>query len=59
MKKKRFLKLIILSREILDGLRKHGFRTNMGFKDAGLLLSVMAKAGGYYMGWYEREKKKS
>ena len=28
----------------------------MGFKDAGLLLSVWAKAGGYYMGMNQREK---
>jgi len=36
-------------KEILDGLRQRGFRTNMGLHDAGLLLGVWTKAGGYYM----------
>jgi hypothetical protein len=30
----------------------------MGFKDAGLILSVLAKAGGYYMGMNHRVEKK-
>ncbi|KDR78644.1 hypothetical protein GALMADRAFT_244116 [Galerina marginata CBS 339.88] len=36
-------------KETLDGLHKRGFRTNGGFKDTGLLLSVFTRAGGYYM----------
>ena len=31
----------------------------MGFKGAGLLLSAWTKAGGYYMGMSQREKKRS
>ena len=29
----------------------------MGFNDTGLILSVLGKAGGYYMGMSERNKK--
>ncbi|KIM39336.1 hypothetical protein M413DRAFT_74877, partial [Hebeloma cylindrosporum] len=38
-----------LDKEILDGLNARGFKTNMGYKDCGLIPSVLAKAGGYYM----------
>jgi len=38
-----------VDKEILDGLHQCGFRTNQGFEDTGLLLTVWAKAGGYYM----------
>ncbi|KAF9046150.1 hypothetical protein BJ165DRAFT_1469259 [Panaeolus papilionaceus] len=39
-----------LDRDILDGLRRVGFKLNNGFKDAcGLLLQVWTRAGGYYM----------
>ena len=37
-------------REILDGLHTRGFKTNMGYKECGLIPSVIAEAGGYYMG---------
>ena len=36
--------------DIIEGLHKIGFRTNKGYKDAGLLLTVWQKAGGYYLG---------
>ena len=45
------------SREILDGLHQRGFRTNMGYKDTGLLLTVWVRAGGYYMGMNRRKGK--
>ncbi|EKM78021.1 hypothetical protein AGABI1DRAFT_76376 [Agaricus bisporus var. burnettii JB137-S8] len=35
--------------ELLDGLKKRGFRLGWGYKDAGFLLSAWAKAGGYYL----------
>ena len=31
----------------------------MGFKDTGLILSVLGKAGGYYMGMSQTKKEKS
>ncbi|KAJ7639050.1 hypothetical protein FB45DRAFT_740642 [Roridomyces roridus] len=37
-------------KDLLDGLHKRGFRTNMGYKDAGFLLAVWENAGGYYIG---------
>jgi hypothetical protein len=37
-------------RELLDGLRKRGFRLNLGYKDAGFSLAVWERAGGYYLG---------
>lgn len=37
-------------RGILDGLKARGFRTNLGYKDAGVLLLAWANAGGYYLG---------
>lgn len=43
---------MISVRDILDGLKKVGFRTNNGYKQCGLLLSVWENAGGYYMGAY-------
>ena len=39
-----------LPRELLDGLKRVGFRTNMGYKDAGFLLLAWERAGGYYLG---------
>lgn len=37
-------------RELLDGLRKRGFKLDLGYKDAGFMLAVWEKAGGYYIG---------
>lgn len=37
-------------RDVLDGLRKAGFRLNSGLKDAGVTLQNKEKAGGYYFG---------
>src|ERR1700761_2927449 len=37
-------------REILDGLKKVGFRLNWGLEDAGFALTAWEKAGGYYLG---------
>ncbi|KAJ7135908.1 hypothetical protein C8R44DRAFT_769283 [Mycena epipterygia] len=36
-------------KELLDGLRKRGFRTSFGYKNAGFLLALWEKAGGYYI----------
>jgi hypothetical protein len=38
------------SREILDGLREVGFRTNLGIDGTGFGLLAWSKAGGYYLG---------
>lgn len=38
------------SRETLDGLRRVGFRLNMGIDDTGILLLLWSKASGYYLG---------
>ncbi len=46
----RFCSTHIFSRGILEGLKARGFRTNLGYKDAGVLLLAWAKAGGYYLG---------
>ncbi|KAJ7781013.1 hypothetical protein B0H16DRAFT_1299386 [Mycena metata] len=36
-------------KELLDGLRKRGFKLDLGYKDAGFMLAVWEKAGGYYI----------
>lgn len=36
-------------KELLDGLKRVGFRTNMGYKEAGFLLAAWERAGGYYL----------
>ncbi|KAJ6515648.1 hypothetical protein C8R45DRAFT_957213 [Mycena sanguinolenta] len=36
-------------KELLDALRKRGFRLNLGYKDAGFSLAVWENAGGYYL----------
>ncbi|KAG1751335.1 uncharacterized protein EDB91DRAFT_1297935 [Suillus paluster] len=36
-------------KEILDGLRKRGFKLTFGEDDSGLLSLVLSKAGGYYL----------
>ncbi|KAJ7137003.1 hypothetical protein C8R44DRAFT_768224 [Mycena epipterygia] len=36
-------------KELLDGLRKCGFRLNMGTMDAGFALSAWDRGGGYYI----------
>jgi len=41
---------IYQSREILDGLRKVGFRLNTGLLGTGLFLLTWSRAGGYYIG---------
>ena len=37
-------------RDLLDGLKKRGFRLNMGHNDCGLLPTVWERGGGYYLG---------
>ena len=37
-------------REILDGLAKVGFKTNLGLDAAGIFQLLFAHAGGYYIG---------
>ena len=34
----------------MDGLRKTGFRINMGSDDSGLMMMIWERAGGYYIG---------
>ncbi|KAG9224371.1 hypothetical protein PLEOSDRAFT_1065723 [Pleurotus ostreatus PC15] len=36
-------------KELLDGLKRVGFRTNLGYKNAGSGLLAWDKAGGYYL----------
>ncbi|KAJ7648501.1 hypothetical protein B0H17DRAFT_1103099 [Mycena rosella] len=36
-------------KDLLDGLRKRGFRLDLGYKNAGFLLAVWESAGGYYL----------
>ena len=38
------------TRDILDGLRKRGFKLNLGYNDTGLLPLVWRRGGGYYLG---------
>lgn len=47
--------LFILFREILDGLHQRGFKTNMGYNDAGAFLTAWVRAGGYYVGMNQRK----
>lgn len=37
-------------RELLDGLHKVGFKTNLGVDDSGFLILAMLRLGGYYLG---------
>jgi len=37
-------------RELLDGLKKVGFRTNMGIEGTGPLFLVFTKGGGHIIG---------
>ncbi|KAK0240273.1 hypothetical protein EDD85DRAFT_824912 [Armillaria nabsnona] len=46
---RQMLKITELDKGILEGLKARGFRTNLGYKDAGVLLLAWAKAGGYYL----------
>ena len=36
--------------ELLDGLRKAGFKTNFGSEGSGLFYLVLTRLGGYYFG---------
>ena len=42
--------LIYQSREILDGLRKVGFRLNTGILGTGIFMLGWTRAGGHYLG---------
>jgi len=46
---RRTLEIAEADKELLDGLRKRGFRLNLGYKDAGFSLAVWENAGGYYL----------
>jgi hypothetical protein len=39
-------------RELLDGLRKRGFKTTLGDDDSGFLFTALNRGGGYYLGWF-------
>lgn len=41
-------------RELLDGLRRVGFKFNLGEDDSGPLGLAFGKAGGYYFGKFFR-----
>ncbi|KAJ7094555.1 hypothetical protein B0H15DRAFT_127960 [Mycena belliarum] len=43
------LEIAEADKELLDGLRKRGFRLNLGYKNAGFSLAVWENAGGYYL----------
>ncbi|KAK0463689.1 putative dimethylaniline monooxygenase (N-oxide-forming) [Desarmillaria tabescens] len=38
-----------LDRDLLEGLRKAGFKLNTGINDAGLMMTYLSKGGGYYI----------
>ena len=40
----------LVHRELLDGLNKVGFKTNMGIDGSGFLILAMLRLGGYYLG---------
>jgi len=40
------------SRELLEGLKKRGFKTTLGEDDSGFLLMAWNKGGGYYLGQF-------
>ena len=40
----------LVPRELLDGLNKVGFKTNMGIDGSGFLILAMLRLGGYYLG---------
>jgi hypothetical protein len=41
---------IFTSREILDGLRKRGFKLSLDHRDAKFLFQGCTREGGYYLG---------
>jgi hypothetical protein len=41
---------VLPRRELLDGLKKVGFKTNMGIDGSGFLILAMLRLGGYYLG---------
>ncbi|KAJ6539575.1 hypothetical protein B0H19DRAFT_1213485 [Mycena capillaripes] len=43
------LEIAEADKDLLDGLRKRGFRLNLGYKNAGFSLAVWENAGGYYL----------
>ncbi|KAJ7178918.1 hypothetical protein C8R46DRAFT_1071884 [Mycena filopes] len=49
MAPRKTLEIAEADKELLDGLRKRGFRLNRGYKDAGFALAVWEHAGGYYL----------
>ena len=38
--------------EILEGLKKVGYKTNLGLNNTGMLHNVLERGGGYYLGWH-------
>ncbi|KAL1746643.1 hypothetical protein HDZ31DRAFT_81031 [Schizophyllum fasciatum] len=49
LSKRMAIEIADADRELLEGLNRVGFRTNMGYKDAGFLLLAWERAGGYYL----------
>jgi len=41
--------LAALDKDILDGLRRRGFRLNKGYNDCGVMSSVWQRGGGFYL----------
>ena len=41
-----------LCSHILDALHKRGFRTNQGIHDTGVIVLILSRGGGYYLGIY-------
>lgn len=40
----------ICGRDLLDGLKGRGFRTNQGEDESGVIMLFLKRAGGYYFG---------
>ncbi|CAK5275373.1 unnamed protein product [Mycena citricolor] len=49
MAPRRTLKIAEADKDLLEGLKKCGFRLNLGYKDCGFSLAVWEHAGGYYI----------
>jgi hypothetical protein len=43
--------ICFLRRDIIEGLEKVGFKTNLGIDGSGIIEMVLEKGGGYYIGF--------
>jgi hypothetical protein len=42
--------ICFLRRDVIEGLEKVGFKTNLGIDGSGIIEMVLQKGGGYYIG---------